>query len=133
MCLSCSYPRVHQLELVSFDVICTGTMKIFMASHPVLVDAYFTSSVFWGFFSISVFIISFLLIFLNFQTMQYCGVSFTGNLHIILLAQLFVLYYPWFDPEILDISQYHNGDHKQETFPYLTSSHCLLSPSCGEY
>ena len=64
--------------LVFFDSICTGTMLILMTPDPVLVDAHFTSSGLF-FFSISVIIVSFLLIFLNFETMQYCGVTSNTN------------------------------------------------------
>ena len=70
------------------------------------------------------------------------------TLHILLLAQILYcvlwkycqdilsitssymlscFYLPWFDSEILDITQYHDSHHKLDTLPYL-SSHCLLSP-----
>ena len=40
---------------------------------------------------------------------------------------MFCFCLPWFGSKILDIFQYHDGHHKPDTLPYL-SSYCLLSP-----
>ena len=145
----CIYPEEHKCEPFS-DICWCDLYRNNAHSYDIWPSvSWCTFYFFWfAFIGINVFIVPFPLMFLSFQTMQYCGMSSTANFahpsigttlcivffgditkaSITSITSSYIVFWfclPWFDSKILDILQYHDGHHKLDTLPYL-SSQCLV-------